>query len=94
MSFSLVLMVRSCRNMKICLRYLSPKSPFSERGLAIAPLQSFVLVYILLIINNLGEYPAFLAMQDTGVIICKSTRCVKRSLDPWLGVIAQLQDLR
>ena len=48
MSFSLVLMVRSCRNMKICLRYPPPKSSSSGGGLAIASLQVFVCLFFYL----------------------------------------------
>ena len=42
--------------MKICLRYLSPKSPFSERGLAIASLQVFFCLYFYLLFVLSGAY--------------------------------------
>ena len=46
--YTLVLMVRWCRNMKICLRYPYPKSFPSGKGLAIAPLQVFLCLYFYL----------------------------------------------
>ena len=52
--------------MKICPRYLSPKSPFSERGLAIAPLQIFVCYYFYLLFVLSGAF-ATLSLSPSAV---------------------------
>ena len=54
--FSLVLMGRVCRNMKICPRYPIPKSLSSGKGLTIASLQFFL---CLMFVYSSDDYAFF-----------------------------------